>query len=146
MELQKGIKMVSNKCFIDTVCWIGLLNKDDAIHAQADLEYKNLIKSSMRLITTSAVLNEVANALSRPGFRTVVVEFYDRLNKSDLVDIVFIDQKLWDKGWHRYRERLDKGWSLTDCLSMVVMEREKIVSVLTNDHHFEQMGFKVLLK
>ena len=32
-----------DRYFVDTVCWIGLLNKDDAIHEQADLEYKSLI-------------------------------------------------------------------------------------------------------
>jgi len=45
-----------------------------------------------------------------------------------------------------YCRREDKNWSLTDCMSFVVMEDEDIEDVLTADHHFEQAGFVALLK
>jgi predicted nucleic acid-binding protein len=45
-----------------------------------------------------------------------------------------------------YVNRPDKQWSLTDCISFVVMEREGIADALTGDKHFEQAGFNVLLK
>lgn len=41
---------------------------------------------------------------------------------------------------------MDKDWSLTDCISFVVMEQHGISEALTADHHFEQAGFTVLLK
>jgi uncharacterized protein len=44
-----------------------------------------------------------------------------------------------------YETRLDKGYSLTDCISMNVCREIKITEILTHDHHFEQEGFKVLL-
>jgi hypothetical protein len=47
-------------------------------------------------------------------------------------------------GW--LRDRPDKDWSLTDCISFVVMEDENIKEALTADHHFEQAGFVALLK
>jgi predicted nucleic acid-binding protein len=46
----------------------------------------------------------------------------------------------------RYERRPDKSYSLTDCISMVVMEEEGINEVLSNDHHFEQEGFTILFK
>ena len=45
-----------------------------------------------------------------------------------------------------YRDREDKQWSLTDCISFVVMADGGLADALTGDHHFEQAGFKALLK
>jgi predicted nucleic acid-binding protein len=42
--------------------------------------------------------------------------------------------------------RPDKEWSLTDCISFVVMNERGITDALTSDHHFEQAGFQILLK
>jgi predicted nucleic acid-binding protein len=43
-----------------------------------------------------------------------------------------------------YESRLDKHYSLTDCISMQVMRREGLTDILTNDHHFTQEGFHIL--
>lgn len=56
------------KCFVDTVCWIALLNQDDQIHEDVKREYEFYMKSGCRFVTTTAVLNEIANALSGPNF------------------------------------------------------------------------------
>ncbi|MCU0535569.1 MAG: hypothetical protein MUD14_16890 [Hydrococcus sp. Prado102] len=47
--------------------------------------------------------------------------------------------------WLLYKQRPDKGWSLTDCISFVVMEQLKIKQAFTCDRHFEQAGFINLL-
>jgi predicted nucleic acid-binding protein len=49
-------------------------------------------------------------------------------------------------GLSLYETRPDKGYSLTDCISMETMRREGIVKVLTNDRHFEQEGFRALFR
>ncbi len=71
--------MVTNRCFVDTVCWIALLNQDDQLHESSDREYKLLMKSGYYFVTTTSILNETANALSDPRFRLAVVEFNRRL-------------------------------------------------------------------
>ena len=60
--------------------------------------------------------------------------------------IVFVDEPLFHAGLELYLARPDKDWSLTDCISFVVMEREGITDALTGDKHFEQAGFVALLK
>ncbi len=44
-----------------------------------------------------------------------------------------------------YEARPDKGYSLTDCISMETMRREGITEILTHDAHFAQEGFTLLL-
>jgi uncharacterized protein len=60
--------------------------------------------------------------------------------------VIHIDIPLRDKGIELHRGRLDKLWSLTDCVSFVVMEQRGIQQALAFDHHFEQAGFEALLR
>ena len=41
---------------------------------------------------------------------------------------------------------MDKGWSLGDCVSFVVMEHRSITEALAHDLHFVQAGFRALLR
>ena len=49
------------------------------------------------------------------------------------------------RGLNRYENRLDKEYSMQDCISFNTMEDEGITTALTSDHHFEQEGFVVLM-
>ena len=53
---------------------------------------------------------------------------------------------LFQEGVQLYNARPDKDWSLTDCISFVVMQEHGLTDALTGDHHFEQAGFTALLK
>lgn len=66
-------------------------------------------------------------------------------NQKELT-IVPASRQLLDEGVALYESRPDKDWSLTDCISFVVMQRIGISEALTADHHFEQAGFLALLK
>lgn len=59
---------------------------------------ESLMKAGAHFLTSTAVLNEVANALSRPGFRDSVVKFHQRLQNSNRIEIVFVDKELWSSG------------------------------------------------
>ena len=53
---------------------------------------------------------------------------------------------LFERGIKLYSKRPDKERSLTDCISFTVMDDLQLVEALTADHHFEQAGFRALLK
>lgn len=53
--------------------------------------------------------------------------------------------ELFDAGLELYHRRPDKGYSLTDCMSMAICTEQKIEQVLTHDRHFAQEGFEILL-
>jgi predicted nucleic acid-binding protein len=68
------------------------------------------------------------------------------MRASPRVRIIPLDSRLLNRGLERMAARPGKDWSLTDCISFVVMENENITEALTADRHFEQAGFTALLK
>ncbi|MDZ7375063.1 MAG: PIN domain-containing protein [candidate division KSB1 bacterium] len=135
-----------NSCFVDSAGWIALLNADDELHQKTDAIYKEQLLAGTMFITSTAVLNEVANSLCKPMYRDAVIEFYKRLQNSLRIKTVFVDKSLWSQGWKLFEDRPDKSWSLTDCISMEIMSKYKLRDVLTNDIHFSQAGYNALLR
>ncbi len=97
------------------------------------------------MTTTGAVLLETANALARPAWRAGAVALIDHLRRRPDVQVVALDAALWERGWELYRTRPDKGWSLTDCTSFLVMQDSGLTDALITDEHFRQAGFRALL-
>lgn len=129
--------------FADTSFYIAISNPRDSLH-QTALDTSRRIRGTV--VTTDYVLIEVANWLSRSGDRQVFVELLARLKDDANTIVVESDHTLFEEGCALYAIRPDKDWSLTDCISFVVMQQQKLVAALTADHHFEQAGFAVLLK
>ncbi|HEY2975177.1 MAG TPA: PIN domain-containing protein [Pyrinomonadaceae bacterium] len=131
------------KVFADTFFYLALLDSDDSAH---DLAVSATQKLDSVTVTTAWVLLELANALSAPSHRRVFVDFLNKARANPRVVIYEADRQLFDEGVELYGGRQDKSWSLTDCISFVVMKREGITEALTGDRHFEQAGFKALLR
>jgi predicted nucleic acid-binding protein len=129
--------------FADTSYYIALINPDDETHTLATRLTSEL---KGQVVTTSFVLNELANFLVRPPNRSLFLEMLDAMRRDPQVVIVPMTQALFDRGVELYAQRLDKEWSVTDCISFLVMNDRALTDALTSDHHFEQAGFNVLLK
>ena len=56
------------------------------------------------------------------------------------------DYEYEEQAFQLFKKYSDKEYSLTDCVSFVVMKEKKLTKAFTNDHHFEQMGFEILIK
>jgi len=130
---------------VDTAAWIALVNTRDELHNRAEQTMADLRRRNVALITTEFVLLEVSNALCTSAWREKGVKLIDGLRSLANLQIVAADTTLLAEGWQVYRSRLDKEWSLTDCTSIIVLQRERIDQVFTSDHHFEQAGFLELL-
>jgi predicted nucleic acid-binding protein len=128
--------------FADAFYYIALLNPSDRFHFATVQAAQNL---TFTLVTTSWVLVEVADALSAPTVRDRTHRFLRHV-LDDPGTLVIKDHQPWyDRGMDLYGERLDKSWSLTDCISFAVMTEKGISDALTGDHHFVQAGFQILL-
>jgi predicted nucleic acid-binding protein len=62
------------------------------------------------------------------------------------VEIVRLSPALLDAALQLFGERHDKAWTLTDCASFCVMRERGLGDALTHDHHFEQAGYRPLLR
>jgi predicted nucleic acid-binding protein len=123
--------------------FFAILNPRDPAHVKA-IEFSRHNRGP--LATTAWVLTELADGLAptprRPAFRQVLEDI--ETNRANL--IVPASAETFRKGVDLYHLRPDKQWSLTDCISFLVMSEEGITEALTADHHFEQAGFVALLK
>jgi predicted nucleic acid-binding protein len=127
--------------FADTFYYIALLDANDSAHEAAVAATRELKTTT---VTTAWVLLELANTLSASRQRGLFVKLLSRLRENPNVTIYEAEREIFDLGVDLYRKRDDKEWSLTDCISFVVMEREGIAEALSGDHHFEQAGFSML--
>lgn len=98
-----------------------------------------------RAVTTEWVLMGVADALSAPEQRDIFLELLARLRAESGLDIEEATHEQFERGIELFSRRPDKAWSLTDCISFLVMHERGISEALTADHHFEQAGFVPLL-
>jgi predicted nucleic acid-binding protein len=135
----------ARQVFVDTAAWIALVSKRDALYPAAQKVMSQLHSQRAQLTTTEFVLVEVANALSTPDARLQAVKLINGLRQLPTVRTIPASPELFEDGLALYRNRPDKEWSLTDCISFVVMQRDDITQAFTSDHHFEQAGFTKLL-
>ncbi len=129
--------------FLDTQYLLGLINPDDKWHRAAVTAAG---RTQGRRATTDAILLELADALCRKHHRGQAARAVAELRADPEVECIQVDRELFERAFELYCARTDKDWSLTDCVSFVVMADRKIEAALTADRHFEQAGFRALLR
>ena len=134
------------KVFADTLYWVALIKPNDP-YVNAAKKAREALGTCI-VVTTDEVLHESVNALARggPKLREKVVQVVRELFDSPDVKVVPQSRDTFLQALDRFSQRLDKEYSLTDCSSMNVMDAEGIKDVLTNDHHFAQEGYNVLIR
>ncbi len=128
--------------FADTSLHVSLANPRDVNH-RAAVTLAGDIRS--RIVTTEYVLVELGNWLSRSGDRAAFLILMDQIREDPVISVAWASPELFGRGMDVYRQRPDKDWSLTDCISFAFMKEGGITDALTADHHFEQAGFRALL-
>lgn len=129
--------------FADTVYFLALLNARDSLYRQAKAHADD---PPGPIVTTEWILVEVGDALSNPPARERFAALLSALRVQKDATIVPASHDLFTRGCALYGERKDKSWSLTDCISFVVMRDLGLDTALTADQHFEQAGFRRLMR
>ena len=120
----------------DTFYWTALTSTEDSFHIRA-LEFSRSAQLD-RIVTTVEVLVESLAffASARPSVRIQAGNTVAQFPGNSRVQVVPQSRDSFLNGLELYRARPDKGYSVTDCISMQTMRREGLTDVLTNDRHF----------
>jgi|SRR6185436_16675577 len=131
-------------CFVDTWFFIAFLHEGDPHHRTAQRLALNL--SDMAFVTHDGVLAELLTFFSGYGrfWRKEVAALAHDVLASRRYKVTPMNRDIFEDGLALYEGRLDKEYSLVDCVSMQLMLRREITHVLTNDHHFQQEGFTLI--
>lgn len=129
--------------FVDTSYLLALAMSNDALHEVA-IAWSNAVAGP--LLTTEFVLLEFVNQLSAPRHRALASRIVKRMYEDESFRIVSASTRIFRAGLELHTERQDKSWSLTDCISLVAMREAGVNMALTHDVHFQQMGFRSLLR
>ena len=128
--------------FADTFYWIALTQDSDSFYRQARSV------DAPAIVTTHEVLTEYLNYFAERDnrLRFAALENVANIRRNPNVRVIPQSAESFEAGLELYRARPDKGYSLTDCISMTTMTRAGLTDALTNDRHFEQEGFRALFR
>jgi predicted nucleic acid-binding protein len=127
----------------DSGHFIAVLNPLDALHGRA-VAWSEAVRE--RLLVTEYVLWECVNYFSTPGSRMKAGLLAAKVRSTPACEFVPATRALLEAGLELHQGRPDKEWSLTDCVSFVVMKQRGITQALSFDHNFEEAGFVALLR
>jgi len=132
--------------FADTDYFVALLNPREQLHSKAKAVCQAL--GQARLVTSELVLTEVLAFYAErgPNLRQAAADLALRLANDPNATVVPQTSVRFQGALSSYLQRADKAWSLTDCASFLIMRELGLSEALTYDHHFEQAGFKALLR
>lgn len=131
--------------FADTFYWVALTNFGDTRYRDA-VTFDEVLTNTT-IFTTDEVLVEFLTFFSAdPWQRGRAALTVRRLLIRPDIRVIPQSRESFIAGLDLYQSRPDKGYSLTDCISMNAMRSEGLTEVLTNDRHFEQEGFRTLFR
>lgn len=127
--------------FIDTSYLLALELANDGNHHAALEHWHGVVAALPALVTTSCVFGEVVTFFNSRGYHAKAVQVGNSLLHSPSVQLIHVDHAVFHEGWAYFQQHQDKDYSLTDCISFVVMQKLEINAAFAFDKHFVQAGF-----
>ena len=134
------LTMTMSPLFLDSGYIIALELANDQHPEAAASHWEGLTNTPPRIITTSYVFDEIVTYFYRRDLHDKAIDVGNSLLTSPRVTLVHVDESLFGLGWQYLRRHSDKRYSLTDCISFVLMNQMDIDHALAFDRHFTQAG------
>jgi len=123
--------------FVDTGAWFAAFVPNDADYAAADTW---LTTNTEPLVTTDYVVDELLTLLKIRGEFQRALRLGASLLTEEITTLIWVQPNDVQQAWEIFRQYQDKGWSFTDCVSRVIMQRLDIRTAFAFDDHFRQFG------
>jgi uncharacterized protein len=134
--------------FVDTGAWYASEVEDDENHSRSRKFLKNELASNKYgvLVTSDYVLDETLTLMRiRKGIK-VALNFLDKIQKSESLQIIWIDKEIFDKAvkqFSKFDDERQRDFSFTDFTSFAIMNDLSIRTAFTFDDHFKKAGFSI---
>jgi len=132
--------------FLDTSGLYALLDRRDGHHAAARANITPHLQAGGRLVTSDYIVAETVNLANARGGKHIGLRILDLLEQSKGIRIEWIGRERFEVAKVFFRRHTEHAYSFTDCTSFVLMRELKLTDALTTDRHFQQAGFRVLLR
>jgi len=132
--------------FVDTGAWIALTDTSDQYHPEASRIYTVLKRHRARLLTTDYIIDETVTRLRYDASHHTAIQFLDIITMTErtgILQIIYIDQTLFQEAITLFRHYETPVLSLTDCASFIVCQRYEIHEAFGFDRHFPMMGISL---
>ena len=134
--------MSASRAFADTHFYLALMHADDPCHERA----VSYMESDLRIATSEFIVLELGDACCSQEDHEDFFSLFHGIMQSPNVEVVPVSSELLKRGLDLMKQRPDKDWSLTDCISFTIMNDLDLTDALTGDRHFDQAGFRALLR
>ena len=128
---------------LDTSGLLCCFDADDHRHMDAVALYDS---AALRLTHNYVIAEFVALTSARRLPRKASLDFATAISSDAEMEVVWVDRALHDEAMSLLHSQTDKNYSLCDAVSFVLMRDRNIRDALTTDRHFEQAGFRRLLR
>lgn len=130
-----------DRVFVDTSAWYEFADRRAAAH---EVVSELIDEHRGQMITSTFVLAELTALVVARFDHRLAVTVGDSIRGSSDVELLHPVAAEEEEAWDLFRARPDKRYSLTDCLSFVIMRRNGVDTALSTDQHFKQEGFRTL--
>lgn len=129
--------------YIDTGAFLARYLSHDQHHRAAITFWDQIRKQRESCFTSNFVLDETFTLLGRRAGNEFAAQRASNTYASKLLTILRSERGEEIKAIELFQKYADQNVSFTDCISFVLMRREKIKRVFSFDKHFQWAGFKL---
>ena len=126
--------------FLDTSCFLAILDADDQHHAKAKAKWEEIISKGATSVCSNYILVETFALIQHRLGMEAVRAFQEDV--VPLLTIEWVNESIHQTGAMSLLAADKKRLSLVDCISFNLMRHLGIKSAFAFDRHFKEQGFE----